>query len=183
MADAESRHASTASLPAPRPVLSLDPPADAAPTLVIAIGNPSRGDDALGPQTAEYLAALGLPGVEVMTDFQLQVEHALDLLGRRRVVFVDASVAIDAPFTLARLAPAPADGVSTHALAPSAVLHAYRQLTGQPVPDAWLLAIRGHRFELGEPLSEAARQHLALALDALRMALRTPLHEPLAPTM
>lgn len=164
-------------------MLTLDPPANAAPTLVIAIGNPSRGDDALGPQAAEQLATLGLPGVEVMTDFQLQVEHALDLLGRRRVVFIDASVGIDTPFALTRLAPAPADGVSTHALAPSAVLHGYHALTGQAGPEAWLLAIRGHRFELGEGLSEAAQRHLALALDALRTALRTPLHESLVPTM
>jgi len=61
-------------------MLSLQPPPDAAPVLVLAVGNPSRGDDALGPLAAQRLAALELSGVEVLTDFQLQVEHALDLL-------------------------------------------------------------------------------------------------------
>ena len=68
-------------------MLSLQPRADVAPTLVIAIGNPSRGDDALGPLAGQRLAAMRLRDVEVLTEFQLQVEHALDLLGRRRVVW------------------------------------------------------------------------------------------------
>jgi len=148
-------------------VLTLDPPADAAPTLVIAIGNPSRGDDALGPAAAERLTAFALPGVEVLTDFQLQVEHALDLLGRRRVVFIDASVGIDAPFALTPLAPAAEAGVSTHALAPAAVLHSFCALTGKPAPEAWMLAIRGQAFDLGAPMSDTAQHHLALALEAL----------------
>lgn len=63
-----------------------------APILIIGIGNPSRGDDALGPLAIERLEALDLAGVELLTDFQLQVEYALDLAGRRRVIFVDASV-------------------------------------------------------------------------------------------
>lgn len=164
-------------------MLTLDPPADTAPLLVIAIGNPSRGDDALGPAAAERLAALALPGVEVLTDFQLQVEHALDLLGRRLVVFIDASVDIDTPFTLAPLAPAPASGVSTHALAPSAVLHGYQALTGRPAPEAWLLAIRGHDFALGAAMSDAAQRNLADALDALGTTLLAPLRMASAAAM
>ncbi|MDP2785684.1 MAG: Ni/Fe hydrogenase, partial [Sulfurimicrobium sp.] len=63
-----------------------------APLLVFGYGNPSRGDDALGPLLLEQLAALNLPHVELLTDFQLQVEHAVDLQGRERVLFIDASV-------------------------------------------------------------------------------------------
>ncbi|MBL8482901.1 MAG: Ni/Fe hydrogenase, partial [Rhodocyclaceae bacterium] len=44
---------------------------------MFAWGNPGRGDDALGPLFAERIEALDLPGVECLTDFQLQVEHAL----------------------------------------------------------------------------------------------------------
>ena len=40
-----------------------------APTLVFAVGNPSRGDDAVGPLLAEKLAAADVPGVEVLVDF------------------------------------------------------------------------------------------------------------------
>ena len=70
-----------------------------APLLVIGIGNPSRGDDALGPACIEALEKLALPMVELLTDFQLQVEHVLDLARCSRVVFVDASLRCASPFS------------------------------------------------------------------------------------
>jgi hydrogenase maturation protease len=102
------------------------------PILVIGIGNPSRGDDAIGPLAIERLEALGLPGVELLTDFQLQVEHALDLVGRSEVVFVDATVAGEGPFSFEPVAPAADLSATTHALAPAAVLDVYRQYTDAP---------------------------------------------------
>ena len=36
-----------------------------APTLVFAVGNPSRGDDAVGPLLAARLEAADVPGVEM----------------------------------------------------------------------------------------------------------------------
>ena len=62
------------------------------PTLVFAWGNPSRGDDALGPCFLEALEAMAPDATELLTDFQLQVEHSLDLVGRQKILFVDASV-------------------------------------------------------------------------------------------
>jgi len=148
-------------------MLSLQPRAGTAPVLVLAIGNPSRGDDALGPLAAQRLAALALPGVEVLTDFQLQVEHALDLLGRSLVVFIDAAASGEAPFELRPLEPAADARHTSHSLSPAAVLDAYRRLTGGDPPPSRLLAIRGHGFELGAPLSDAAAANLQAALAAL----------------
>ena len=152
-------------------MLSLRPAPGAAPVLVLAIGNPSRGDDALGPLAACQLAALALPGVEVLTDFQLQVEHALDLLGRNLVVFIDAAVTGVAPFEFRPLAPAADVRHSTHSLSPAAVLDAYRRLTGEEPPSALLLAIRGYGFELGAPVSGQAAANLQAALLALTPAI------------
>jgi len=73
-----------------------------APVLVLAVGNPSRGDDALGPELAARLEAAALPGVEVIVEFQLQVENALDLVGRERVIFIDAGTGTPAPRSGAR---------------------------------------------------------------------------------
>jgi hydrogenase maturation protease len=139
-----------------------------APLLVLAIGNPSRGDDALGPCFAERAGValadqIAAGQLEVLTDFQLQIEHALDLAGRRRVVFVDASVAAAAPFELTRVEPRREPGVTTHAMSPAGVLDTHRAVVGEP-PEAWVLAIRGERFELGEPLSTEAGAHLEAAL-------------------
>jgi hydrogenase maturation protease len=136
-------------------------------TLIIGIGNPSRGDDALGPLLIERLEALQLsdtlPDVELLTDFQLQVEFALDLQHRQRVIFVDASLNATAPFEFSPVTAAEDNSYSSHALSPGAVLHAYRKLYGEP-PPAFVLAIRGEAFELGEGLSQAAATHLDSAL-------------------
>jgi hydrogenase maturation protease len=139
-----------------------------APTLIFAWGNPSRGDDALGPLLAERIAALNLPGVECLTDFQLQVEHALDLVDRRRVLFVDASLDAAPPFRQRRLSPARDASFSTHAMSPEAVLQVYVDLHDEAPPPCDLLAIRGERFELGKPLSPGAARHLDAATDWVR---------------
>ena len=131
------------------------------PLLVVAWGNPSRGDDALGPLLAERLLAHtqdtdSTGRVEVLTDFQLQVEHALDLVGRERVLFVDAALDLAEPFTVRPLQPARGGGIGSHALAPEAVLQVYQDLHGHPPPTSTLLAIRASAFELGTaPSAEA----------------------------
>ena len=131
------------------------------PLLVLAWGNPSRGDDALGPLLAERLLdhaqTAGLANrVEVLTDFQLQVEHALDLMSRERVLFVDAALDLTEPFTVRPLQPARGGGLGSHALAPEAVLQVYQDLHGHPPPTSTLLAIRASAFELGTaPSAEA----------------------------
>lgn len=144
-----------------------------APTLVFGWGNPGRGDDALGPLFVEHFESLAAHHpewgeVECLTDFQLQVEHALDLQGRRRVLFVDASLDVGhdpaAPCSLERTFAAKDASFTTHAMSPQAVLQVYAEIEDGEPPPCWLLAIRGERFELGEALSPAARQALQAAL-------------------
>lgn len=135
-----------------------------APILIFGWGNPSRGDDALGPLFVERIEALRLPGVECLTDFQLNVEHALDLLGRERILFVDASLAAEPPFLQRRLFPAHDVSFSTHAMTPEAVMQVFVDLHDTEPPPCTLLAIRGERYELGETLTRAAAAHLEAAL-------------------
>lgn len=139
------------------------------PLLVLAWGNLSRGDDALGPLC---LAALreqlpdNLQGqVEFLEDYQLQIEHALDLIGRQRVLFIDASLSCAAPFEVTGLQPAQDASFTTHALSPQALLQVYQDVQGEPPPPCTLLAIRGEHFELGEPPGPAALANLAHALS------------------
>ena len=139
-----------------------------APALVLAVGNPSRGDDAIGPELAARVEAAGLPGVEVIVEFQLQVENALDLVGRECVIFVDAGTGTPAPFQLRPVQPAAEFLHTSHALSPEAVLATYRRVTGNEPPEARLLCVRGESFELGEGLSAAAAANLESAWLALR---------------
>ena len=72
--------------------------ADRPRVVVFGWGNVSRGDDGLGPLLLARIEALGLPHVTTIEDFQLQIEHALDLRDADLALFVDASVAAPAAF-------------------------------------------------------------------------------------
>ena len=143
----------------------------ASPVLVMAVGNPSRGDDALGPLLAARIEAAGWPGVEVITEFQLQIENALDLEGRERVLFIDAGTGTTAPYELRESASNPTPGTdflyTTHALAPEAVLATYARIRHEPPPVASVLCVRGESFELGESLSPVAAANLEGAWGAV----------------
>ncbi|HEX4883365.1 MAG TPA: hydrogenase maturation protease [Casimicrobiaceae bacterium] len=136
--------------------------------VVVACGNESRGDDALGPAFVERAQGRpDPPGVTTtfVADYQLQPEHALDLAGQDLALFVDAGVDVQGPCELAEVAPAAAPTFSTHGMTPGAVLEAYRRATGRAPPPAFALAIRGVRFRLGDPLSTPARTALDAAFD------------------
>jgi len=138
-----------------------------APILVLGWGNLSRGDDALGPMCVAALRD-GLPDeirqhVEFLDDYQLQVEHALDMMGRRHVLFVDASLTATVPFEVTELHSAQDASFTTHAMSPQALMHVYQNLQNQPPPPCTLLAIRGEAFELGQPLAASAQTYLNAA--------------------
>jgi hydrogenase maturation protease len=135
------------------------------PILVFTWGNPSRGDDAIGPYLDELLHRHDLPAVDLLTDFQLQIEHVVDLEHRERILFVDASVTSEPPFEYQSLQPEEDSSYTTHAMSPSALLSVYRRVNQTRPPPADLLSIRGYEFGLGLPLSNRAREntHKAMA--------------------
>lgn len=144
-----------------------------APVVIFAVGNPSRGDDAIGPVLLERLADwLGGEGLaeqfELIEDFQLQIEHVLDLQGRELALFIDAGANTAAPFTFQRIAPATGMAHTTHELPPEAVLQVFCQTEGVEPPPAYVLCVRGETFELGEALSAVAESHVEAAFELLQ---------------
>jgi len=137
------------------------------PILVIGIGNESRGDDALGPLLLRRLAEEDFPDCEFLEVYQLQIEHALDLAGREKVLFIDAGMDTPAPYTLNRIDAGTSATPCTHALSPTELLGVGRQINGA-MPESFTLCIRGEQFGLGLPLSETARQHLEIACAFIR---------------
>ena len=147
-----------------------------APWLILAVGNPARGDDALGPMLVERLRAAGVEGagdVELLVDMQLQIEHATDLAGRRGVLFVDAARPGLAPGpALAPIAPARTAPTFTHALGAGALLEVADRVCGG-APPAWQLAIAGESFVLGEGRCAPAQRRLDDAERIARQWLRS----------
>jgi len=149
-----------------------------APILVFGIGNESRGDDALGPllvrDIQSWSETAGLAGqVEVLEDYQLQVEHVTDLLERSAVLFVDADVSCAEPFELSEVSAERNGSYTSHAMNPAALLHAYRLVYGVESPPGFTLRIRGHDFALGQPLSERATANLQGAIRLAAELCRT----------
>ena len=140
------------------------------PILIFAIGNESRGDDALGPLLVRGLESLGEAAgrVELIEDYQFQVEHVTDLAGRGVVLFVDADTSCAAPFEFSKINAAHDRSYTSHAMTPFALLHTYRQLYGADAPPAFLLRIRGYDFELGNPVSDKATANLEAATMFVR---------------
>ncbi len=138
------------------------------PLLVIGCGNPGRGDDALGPECLQRLEVLqklrpGWPAIEYIEDLQLNPEHAVDLLDRELVLFVDADVSCSPPFTFIRVQADRNTSYSSHAMSPAAVVHVYKEVYGSTAPPCFLLSVRGVEFELGGPMSEHAETNLESA--------------------
>ena len=162
--------------------MTLAPPVvDGSPTrprlTVIGYGNVSRADDALGPLLLARLAQADLPGVTTLEDYQLQIEHALDLVDADLVLFVDAGHATPAPWAFYETHASQGAGgftASSHALLPEAVLAVYRQVQGREPPPAFVLCVRGEVFELGAPMSALALERLEDAWMLLRRLCESP---------
>lgn len=147
------------------------------PLLVIAIGNPSRGDDAIGPALLDRLerwlaeSPEGAPlqdQMELVEDFQLHLEHVVDMHGRKAVLIIDAAVNQAEPYRLFRATAQPNHSITSHALSPEALLSIWPSVyADQTPPPVHILAVKGEAFELGAGMSERAMRHVEQAWAAM----------------
>lgn len=138
------------------------------PLLILAIGNESRGDDALAPLLIRQIQTGDHQDVELIEDFQLQVEHVTDLVGRTAVLFIDADMSCAPPFHFSGIVAAQDNSYTSHAMTPFALLHTYKQVYGNDAPPCFLLRVRGYGFELGDGLSAEATANLDQAAAMAR---------------
>ena len=135
--------------PAPRPVL------------VLGWGNRSRGADALGPELLDRLQRwleTAHPArahqVDWLEDYQLQIEHTLDLKDRRAVLLLDAAVGLDTPVAWRTVQPRRDRSLSTHALSPETLLQIFEDVHGQPAPPCELLLMQAQIAQCKDSLTE-----------------------------
>lgn len=145
------------------------------PILIFGYGNLSRGDDALGPLLLEYIEQhCDLNQIDILCDFQLQIEHALDLENRELVLFVDASVSCKLAYSFTQLSANKDKSYTTHAMSPDAVLDVYESIKHQTPPPCFLLSIKAGKLELGEGLSSEATQYFRAACVFTELLLQNP---------
>ncbi len=152
-------------------------PASAAPTLVLALGNPLRGDDGAGPAALQRLAAIPLPdGVELVDGGLAGLETALHLQHRQRAIILDAADFGAAPGTWQRVSldalhlAAPEDSPGLHAAGLREALLLGEALGILP-PDVVLYLIQPQQTGWGEGLS----QDVGACLDSVCRAVESEL--------
>jgi len=128
--------------------------------LILGIGNPSRGDDAVGPLIIEWLE--DRVGFECRWNYQLQIEDAEAIDAYDAVLFIDAHVNQESLIDLSEACPLEDSSFTTHSLSPEAVTSLNRKYFSQH-PKVQLLSLKGESFELGAELSNTAELALSEA--------------------
>lgn len=147
--------------------------AQAGDVLLIGYGNPGRMDDGLGPALADAVEKLNLPGVAVDTDYQLTVEDAALVAQYDTVIFLDAAVEGEIPFSYSPIEPRVEASFSTHSIDPRAVVGLAHDLFGAKTK-GYILGVRGYRFnDFGQGISALAINNLNVALKFLVGILQT----------
>ncbi len=141
------------------------------PVLVIGYGNDLRCDDGVGRWVADQIAALELPNVEVRSIMQLTPELALEIVDRRLVVFVDASVGA-ATVSIRAVEPEPDATVMTHHGDPASLL-AFGSMLGAAPERTMLVSIPAPDLGIGYGLSPRAAAAARDALDRILTPVAT----------
>ncbi len=142
------------------------------PVLLFAYGNESRGDDALAPLLLgniqqKCLSCVAGHPLKFLKDYQMQIEHVMDLQNCERVLLIDADSSLDKAFHFYPVTASAESLYTTHGMSPGTLLHTFRKVLKQKPPLTSMLAIQGINFNLGENLSEPAQRNLQLATEFL----------------
>jgi hydrogenase maturation protease len=134
--------------------------------LVIGYGNDLRRDDGAGRAVAAAIEERSLPGVTVRSVSQLTPELALEIAGRRSVVFVDADLEVTELTTRPVAAGDLNGGVMTHHGDPASLLSLVA--TVGPLPEeAVVVSIPARDLGLGFEFSAATAAAVARAVDVI----------------
>ncbi len=127
-------------------------------------GNPGRQDDGLGNRFIEMLeswaAANKVDWIETESNYQLNIEDAMNIKDKDLVVFVDASTEELNGFTVSRVEPDEGKAEFTlHAASPAFVVALCLKVF-EKAPPSYLIHIRGYEWEFKEGLSPEAEKNL-----------------------
>jgi hydrogenase maturation protease len=139
--------------------------------LVVGYGNTLRGDDGVGRQVADAVAAWGLAHVRALSVHQLTPELAEPLAHARLALFVDACLGgTENSLRVQILEPMASAAALGHAVDPRLLLALARALYGR-CPPARLITVPGLNFDLGEGLTPFGESGRKAALHEISMLL------------
>lgn len=144
--------------------------------LILAWGNPGRGDDAAGLVIAESLIPCVGPSVEIRCFHQMGPELAEDVAAADHVIFVDAHMHPTWPdLVVQEVDPASDYTPDSHSSGPEELL-ALAQVLYHRQPKAHLVATRAFDTTFGAPMSAKGKELVVAARKVVLDML--PAHEP-----
>jgi hydrogenase maturation protease len=147
--------------------------------LIYGYGNPGRQDDGLGIALAEgiadWVSENRITGIEVDTNYQLNIEDAATIAEKDLVFFIDASEEDIEDFCLSQIDGSTNISFTTHAASPGYIVQLCRELF-QKEPLVLQLHIKGYEWAFQEGLSQRARKNLDQALEYMQALLADPDH-------
>ena len=155
------------------------------PPIVIGIGNPNRGDDAVGVRVARQVAAEHLDILTLELDDPSEALDAWD--PEDTVIVADAITSGGAPGDIHvvdviehRLPEGSWSAMGTHAFGLAAIVELARSLDLMP-RRLVVVGVEAAQFTHGAPLSEAVLAALPAATDAVLTAINAPRERTDAP--
>lgn len=122
---------------------------------VYGFGNSGRQDDGLGPAIIKRLEDEKIQGIETDCNYQLNIEDADNNSKCKVVIFVDASIDADEPFSFRKIVPAAEITFTTHSMAPESVVALCMDIYNR-APEAYVMGIRGYQWDFEEGLTSKA---------------------------
>lgn len=142
--------------------------------LLYGYGNTGRQDDALGilavEKIQEFLSQNSYRGVEVESNFQLNIEDADTISKYDLVIFVDASLETTEDLWYVPVEPTNKVEFTMHAVSPGFVVKLCEEIYGK-VPLAYILHVRGTAFNYLEEITEEAQKNLLKATEFIKQKI------------
>ena len=135
--------------------------------IIYGFGNPGRQDDGLGPAIISKLESEQVSGINTDSNYQLNVEDALEISGFKIAIFVDASVSVEEPFAFYEIVPSSEITFTTHSMSPQSVLALCNDLYHTKVK-AFILEVRGYGWEFEDGLTQEAEKNCEEAFSFLK---------------
>lgn len=149
--------------------------------LIYGYGNPGRQDDGLGialcDEIQRWVEDNGLDGIEVDSNYQLNIEDSATISDKDIVIFADASREEIEDFVLTELTPDAKVEFTMHHVSPGFVLHLCNEIYNR-VPQSFLLHIKGYQWDFIPELSEEAKKNLSKSAQFIKNFIENYLSDP-----
>lgn len=142
--------------------------------LLSGYGNPGRQDDGLGNAFIDHIegwiAEQHIEGIELDSNYQLNIEDAHAISDKEICIFIDASVEDIKDFCLSRVTESSTITYTTHAASPGYIVDLCQKIYKKS-PITYLLHIKGYEWAFKEGLTNKALKNLELALTYIKSLL------------